>query len=130
MIRSNVSIIFDAPCLFSIQCLYVFHMFHMFSFIFRMFSYTNILTRCPRLVAVFCMLFVSEILLRKYSRNGLKIHGDQSLPGTKTETEGDPEGGRGQPKAPQAKSHPRPRLMVLSGPWPPLPVTSSPIRCP
>ena len=59
------------------------------------FSYTNILARCPRPVAVFCMFFVLEILLIKYSRNGLKIHGDQLLPGTEIETEGDPEGGPG-----------------------------------
>ena len=72
--------------------------FHMFSFVFRMFSYTNILTRCPRPVAVFCMFLVSEILLRKYYRNGLKIHGDQFLPGMKTETEGDPEGCPGVPR--------------------------------
>ena len=69
--------------------------FYAFTFVFRLISCTNILTRCPRPVVVF--LF-SEILLRKYSRNGLKIHGDQFLPGMKTDTEGDPEGGRDLPK--------------------------------
>ena len=89
--------------MFSIQCLYV---FHMFSFVFRMFPYTNILTRCPRPVVVFCIFLVSEILLRKYSRNGLKIHGDQFLPRTKTKTEVDPEGCPGVPRGVPGASPP------------------------
>ena len=46
------------------------HIFTRLPLFFRMFSYTNILTRCPRPVVVFCMFLVSEIHLRKYSRNG------------------------------------------------------------
>ena len=54
---ANVSIIFDAPCLFSIQC---FDVFYMFSFIFRMFSCTNLLTRCPRPVDVFVVFLFQK----------------------------------------------------------------------
>ena len=39
--------------------------FHTFTFVFRMFSYTNILTRCPRPIVVFCMFLVSEFHLRE-----------------------------------------------------------------
>ena len=49
-------------------------------------------------VAVFCCFCISEKFLKKYSRNGLKIHGDQFLPGTKTKTEEDPEGCSGAPR--------------------------------
>ena len=106
------------------------HIFTRLSLFFRMFSYTNILTRCPRPVAVFCMFLDSGILLMKYSRNGLKIYGDQFLPGTKTKSEGDPEGATRPPKGGQARPHPRPCPGDLWGPWPPPHVASSPIRCP
>ena len=69
-------------------------------------------------VAVYCCFSISEILLRKYSRNGLKIHGDQFLPGTKTKTEGDPEGARGPPEDAKARVSPRPCLVGPWAPWP------------
>ena len=69
--------------------------FHMFSFVLWMFSQTNLLTRCPKRVLVLCCFSISEKFFRKYSRKGLKIHGDHFLPGTKTKTEGDLEGGQG-----------------------------------
>ena len=49
----------------------------------------------PQASCCFLHVLVSEIHLRKYSRKGLKIHGVQFLPGTKTDTEGDLEGGQG-----------------------------------
>ena len=48
------------------------HVFHMFSLIFRMFSWTNLLTRCPVPVSIFCCFCILEKFLKKYSRNGLK----------------------------------------------------------
>ena len=103
--------------------------FHTFTFVFRMFSHTNILTRCPRPVAVFCMFFVSEILLRKYSQNRLKIHGSQFLLERRQGPKETQRGARGPPEDPQARVHPRPRLVGPWAPWPPHPVASLPIRC-
>jgi len=82
------------------------HVFYAFTFVFRLISCTNLLTRCPRPVAVFCCFSISEKFWRKYSRKGLKIHGDQFLPGTKTDTEGDPEGGQGASSRPPGAGPP------------------------
>ena len=81
------------------------YVFYMFPFIFRLFSWTNLLTRCPVPVSVFCCFCISEKFLKKYSRNGLKIHGHWFLPQTKTESKGEPEGGQGATRrAPGAAS--------------------------
>ena len=88
------------------------YVFYMFSSIFRTFSLTNLLTRCPVSVSIFCYFCISEKFLRKYSRKGLKIHGDQFLPGTEKMSEGDPKRSQGAPHACQAQAHPRPRLGV------------------
>ena len=47
----------------------------------------------PEPVAVFCCFSILEILLRKYSQNGLKIHGHHFLSGTKTESKAETEEG-------------------------------------
>ena len=64
----------------------------MFSNVFHMFSGTNLLTRCPVPVSVFCLFFLSEKLYRKYSRNGLKIYDEFLFTRTMTESKGEPEG--------------------------------------
>ena len=127
---ANVSIIFDAPCLFSIQCLYVFHTFHMFSFVYWMFLCTNLITRCHRPVDVFYCFCISENLLRKYSRKGLKIHEDLFYPEQRPTPKETRRGGQGATRGCQARPHPRPRLVGPWLPWPLPPNTSSPIRCP
>ena len=104
------------------------YVFYMFPFVFQLFSWTNLLTRCPMPVSVFCYFCISEKFLKKYSQKGLKIHGDQYLPGTKKMPEGDPEEGQGASHASQARAHPRPRLEGMWGPREPPPVASSPIN--
>ena len=69
------------------------YVFYMLSFVFWMVSQTNLLTRGPVPVSIFCCFCISEKFLKKYSRKGLKIYGDQYLPGTEKMPEGDPEGG-------------------------------------
>ena len=88
------------------------------------------LTRCPGPVAVFCYFCISEKLLRKYSRNGLKIRRDRFLPRTKTDTEGDHEGCPGAAKGCQARPHTRACLGGPEGPTAPPCTASLPIRCP
>ena len=53
---------------------------------------TNLLTRCPVPVPVFCCLFVSEKLFCEVSRNALKIYVIYFQVETKTKPEGRPEG--------------------------------------
>ena len=53
---------------------------------------TNLLTRCPVPVPVFCCLFVSEKLFSEVSRIALIIYGNYFQYETKTEPEGQPEG--------------------------------------
>ena len=68
------------------------YVFHMFSFVFWMFSQTNLLTRCLVPVFVFCCFCISEKFLKKYSQKGLKIYGDLFLLGRPQEPKGHPEG--------------------------------------
>ena len=74
---------------------------------------TNLLTSCLEPVVIFCCFCILEKFLKKYSRNGLKIHGDRFLPGTKTKTEGDPEG---CPRAPRGMPGAAPTLAAPGGP--------------
>ena len=74
------------------------YVFHMFSFIFQMFSQTNLLTRRPVPVSIFCCFCISENSLKKYSRKGLKIYGDLFFTGTKIVSKGET---RGSPEAPK-----------------------------
>ena len=67
-------------------------MFYNVLYHFGMINGTNLLTRCPVPVPVFCCPFISEKLYRKYSRNPLKIYTNYFQAETKTNTEGRPEG--------------------------------------
>ena len=53
---------------------------------------TNLLTRCPVPVPVFCCLFVSEKLFWEVSRIALIIYGNYFQYETKMEPQGEPEG--------------------------------------
>ena len=66
--------------------------FIMFLYHFCMIYGTNLLTRFPVPVLVFCCLFVSEKLFWEVSRIALKIYGNYFQYETKTEPEGQPEG--------------------------------------
>ena len=61
-------------------------------FVFRAFSWTNLLTQCPEPVPVFCCFCILRKLYRIYVPNVLKIYGDLFLPRTKTESKGELEG--------------------------------------
>jgi hypothetical protein len=83
---SNVSIIFDAPCLFYTNCF----MFFYTSWHFYAFSWTNLLTRCHSASSLFSAIFVFQKI---YIRNILRIGGNESqssyLPDTKMESRGE-----------------------------------------
>ena len=67
---------------------------------------TNLLTRCPVPVLVFCCLFVSEKLFAEVSRNHLKIYVNYFHEGIKTE----PGGERRGPHSPQTPPRRGPTL--------------------
>ena len=85
---------FHAHIRSSITC-FICILLHLF-----MFSWTNLLTRCPVPVSCFMLFFVSEKLHRKYSRNCMGKNHRKYFPGKYTETEGETEGGRGAPTPP------------------------------
>ena len=60
------------------------YVFYMFYFVFQMFLVTNLLTRCPGPVSVFCLFLVSEKFYRKYSRNTLIIYEEFLFTGKET----------------------------------------------
>ena len=62
----------------------------MFLYHFGMIYGTNLLTRCPVSVPIFCCLFVSEKLFWEVSRNALKIYGNCFQEETSPEPEGRP----------------------------------------
>ena len=78
----------------------------MFLYYFDMIYGSNLLTRCPVPVPVFCCLFVSEKLFWEVSRIALKIYGNDFQYETKTEPKA---GLQGDPQAPYA-SQARPPL--------------------
>ena len=69
------------------------HVFIMFLYHFGIFYGTNLLTRCPVPVHVFCYLFVSEKLVGKVSPNRLKNYGHYCYIETKTPPGGHMQGG-------------------------------------
>jgi hypothetical protein len=102
---SNVSIIFDAPCLFIHHLLWVLLLF----WCFYAFSGTNLLTRCHSASSLFSAIFVFH---KSYTGNILGIGRNKSQTSyfywsfvkTKDETEGgqepgSPQGGTAQPLA-------------------------------
>ena len=64
------------------------HVFPCFPYVFHMFSRTNLLTRCPGPVSVFCLFLVSEMLYRKYSWIELIIYEEFLFTGKETESKG------------------------------------------
>ena len=68
------------------------HVFIMFLYNFGMIYGTNLLTRCPVLVHVFCCIFVSEKLVGEVSQNHLKIYVNYFHEGTMTEPGGELQG--------------------------------------
>ena len=71
---------------------------------------TNLLTRCPVSVPVFCCLFISEKLFYEVSRNALKIYGIYFQAEIKNEPEGRPEGDATASRRPPGAAAPRPHL--------------------
>ena len=96
----------------------------MFIYHFGIFYGTNLLTRCPVPVPVFCCLFVSEKLVAELSRNQLQIYVNYLYMETKTVPGGDLQGGLIGPRRPQPRLGP-----TWETPRPPL-VALSPINCP
>src|SRR5215217_8626948 len=94
----------------------------------RAFSGTNLLTRCRRASCCFLLFLVSEILVRKYSRNWTKsrprflfFHEASRTPGK------DQRGGTGPPDHRPARPRPWPRRLMVSPPLRPSCAASSPI---
>ena len=82
------------------------HVFINFLYHFVMIYGSNLLTRCPVPVPVFCCLFVSEKLFWEVSRNALKIYGIYFQAETKTEPVGRPEGEARASRRPPGVAHP------------------------
>ena len=57
-----------------------------------MFFGTNLSTRCPGPVSIFCLFLVLEKFYKKYSRNELIIYEEFLFTGKETESKGEPEG--------------------------------------
>ena len=92
------------------------HVFIMFLYHFDMIYGTNLLTRCPVSVPVFCCLFVSEKLFWEVTRNALKIYGIYFQAETKTEPEGRPEGEVTTSRIPSGAAPPGRLLRLLESP--------------
>ena len=94
------------------------YVFYMFYFVFRTFSWTNLLTQCLESVPVFCSFCISEKLLKKYSPKVMKMCGDHFFTCNEDIVQ---RRARGEP-------YPRHRLGVTW--WPPTPprTASSPIK--
>jgi hypothetical protein len=126
---SNVSIIFDAPCLFMHHLLCV--LLHFVAFYAC--SGTNLLTRCHSASSLFSAIFVFQ---KSYTENILGIGRNKSRSsyfsrhetGSKAETGG----ARGRPHPPMARATPWPRRGMVWAPSPPsaiaLPPKYSPRR--
>ena len=82
----------------------------MFLYHFGMIYRTNLLTRCPVPISVFCYLFVSEKLFSQVSRNQLEIYVNYFHEETRTEPGGRLQGGPTRARCPQARPTPWPRL--------------------
>ena len=82
----------------------------MFLYHFVMIHVTNLLTRCPVPVPVFCCRFVSEKLFGKVSRNQLKIYVNYFHEKTRTEPGGRMQGGPTGARRPQVRATPLPHL--------------------
>ena len=91
---------------------------------------TNLLTRCPVPVPIFCCPFVSEKFLWEVSRIALIIYRNYFQYETKTEPEGRPEGSYRGSRRHLAAPPLRPRLDPTWAGGPPPHVASSPINSP
>ena len=81
------------------------HVFIMLLYHFGMIYGTNLLTRCPVPVPVFCCLFVSEKLFGEVSRNQLEIYVNYFHEETRTEPGGRRQGAPQGPDAPRRGAH-------------------------
>ena len=93
-------------CLFHAYYMSLPHAFIMFLYHFGMIYGTNLLTRYPVPVPVFCCLFVSEKLVGEVSPNRLKYYGNYFYMETKTAPGGDLQGAPQAPDDPQERSTP------------------------
>jgi hypothetical protein len=125
---SNVSIIFDAPCLFLHHLLSVFYT----SWHFYAFSGTNLLTRCHSAIPLFSAAFnVSKKLHRKYSRNWKKQKPNVPI---LNEAFRSPKrirrGAKGRPHHRAARPAPGLHPLWVRPPWSTSDVAPSPIKTP
>ena len=88
----------------------------MFLYQFGMIYVTNLLTKCPVSVPVFCCPGVSEKLFGEVSRNQLKIYVNYFHKGIKTEPGGELQGGH-NPKTPPRHGPPDALRRLLELPF-------------
>jgi hypothetical protein len=124
---SNVSIIFDAPCLFYTNCF----VFCYTSWRFYAFSRTNLLTRCHSTSFLFSAIFMFQ---KSYTGNilGIGRNKRESSYFTRHETESkaETEGARGRPHHAMARATPRLRQAMVWPPGPPPDIALPPIYSP
>jgi hypothetical protein len=124
---SNVSIIFDAPCLFIHHLLCVFYT----SWRFYAFSRINLLTRCHSASSLFSAIFMFQ---KSYTGNILKIGRNKSQSSyfsrSVTESKAKTEGSQEAATPPHGTGHPRPRQGLVWAPSPPSDAALPPIYSP
>jgi hypothetical protein len=124
---SNVSIIFDDPCMFIHHLLCVLLHF----VVFYAFSRTNLLTRCHSASSLFSAVFVFQ---KSYTGNILGIGRNKAevpiFPDTRWSPNQRRRGARGQPHHRVARPSPWPRHQVVGPPGPPPDAALPPIYSP
>jgi hypothetical protein len=124
---SNVSIIFDALCLFLHHLLWVFYT----SWRFYAFYRTNLLTRCHSASSLFSAILVFQ---KSYTGNIIRIGWNKSRTSyfyrSFTKTEDEMEGGQGQPHHRGARPSPWPCPPMVRVPSPLPDAAPSPIYSP
>jgi hypothetical protein len=124
---SNISIIFDAPCLF----LHHLHWVLLHFLAFDAFSGTNLLTRCHSASSLFfCYFCVSEKFHRKYSRNWTKQEPNLLFLPKLCEDRRWDGGGQGPASPPGVWPSPWSRAPVVRPPGPTSDDALSPIKSP
>jgi hypothetical protein len=122
---ANISIIFDAPCLFYTNC-FVFRL-HFMSF--YAFSGTNLLTRCHSANSCFLLFFcfrkVTQAIFSELDKMKPKV---PIFPDMRRSPKQRQRRARRWPHHLVARVHPWPRDHVVWGPWVPSNIAPSPIK--
>ena len=124
----SLGMLIRCKCIYNFSCsmlvLYPMpHVFYAFTFVFRLILYTNILTRCPRPVAVISLFFYFRKVLKEIFSEGAENPWRSIF--TRNEDRHRRRSGGGLPGDPHMRTHPRPRLVPSGGSQAPIRVSFS-----